>query len=1520
MQLPSPGWIKRALICTTVLALPGILHARELATVDALGDAPLAVQRKSSTLPLPAGVERVSREERLGLPTFVQIKPITKSATLSRADMGTPETAARKELKQLASLYGLTDSEVDAAPLHHVQTLPGGGRLVRLTNQRDGIEVFRERATVLLNARMKATAIGGYLGSTQTTLQSTTKAASANRVDAAGAVARVLQDFGFSVQVAGQLQALAPDAKQKAGAYQQLTLPQGVTGDAGATLAIPARVKPVWFRLPEGLVSAFYVEVQGTEDGEHFAYAYVIAADDARLLLRHSLTSHAADFKYRVWADPATGVPMSGPQGRNGTPHPTGLPDGYAAPLEAAQLVTMNSSLARTNAPWLDDNATVTSGNNVLAFANIKGPGDDFAAVDQNNCSLATGHDMIACITAPTTFDHGYNHSSSPLADTAQVSASVVNMFYTTNWLHDWFYDSGFDEAAGNAQKVNYDTAGLGNDALIAQALDNSDPNPAYNLNNANMTTPADGESPRMRMYRFVNYSTLLEAHVVSPATLTLTFGVNSASFGPTQFDITSPVAMLVAPGTAWPTNEACAALPAGSLVGKIALVYRGTCSFDVKAKYVQDAGAVAIVVVNNLPGAAPAMGASNTPGIVPTIPAISVSKTDGDALKAELDAGGSITLQIKRVPHDDQRSSALDNGIIAHEWGHYISNRLIGDGNGLTTNHSDGLGEGWGDFHSLLMLVRDDDRNRPGNSTFEGAYSSASYAMGSVADPAKDSGNTALFGIRRYPYSTDMTKNPLSLRHIVNGVALPTTVPINGNTGVNAEIHNAGEVWTTMLWECYASLLNAHPFAEAQTRMKNYLVAGYKLTPINPTLTEARDALLAPMASNDPADYARCSAGFVKRGAGTFAVIPDRYSETNAGVIESNATSGDLALDNMQLSMSGATAQRCDADEVLDSGETGVLTFTVRNNGFSAMGGAQLALSADLSNLSFPDGNTLAVPSIAAGDTISVSTRVQVAGLTAPSGSRISASLTFTGQQGGAKERMIFVPLHRDRVADSLKSDDAEALPSVMEFGSSKPAYANTWAARLHDEAGQPLNRRYTAAAPGTYGSHWMRTPALQVSTSENFTISFKHRFKFEYYSGGANYDGGQLMISTDGGTSWTRVADSAYNGTLFIDDEGLNPAKGERAFVQGSANWPAMQSVTVDLGSAYSGQTVRLAWVIQTDQYVGTEGWEVDDIVITGITNTPFPKVVTDAQTCAGSPALSIISGDSQTAQVNTAFTQPLRVRLLYAGGAPVANTAVSFAAPTTGASATLSSTSVQTDANGYAQVTATANSIAGNYIVTATAIGVGSQFALTNTAAPVNPGGGTGGTTLSISGPSPNGQGTVTITVNGSTTALPTSAQFANDQFGSESGLAVPTLAGYGFPFGLVGFKLQNVGASNAVTLRIKYPAPIPAGAEYWKYGKTSPTGQAQWYRIPMTMVASDTVDITLTDGAQGDSDGTADGTITDPGGLALAAAVPPVTGGTTFTPVSSLSGWALVMLSMGLGWLGFAFSNGRKERSA
>jgi len=106
---------------------------------------------------------------------------------------------------------------------------------------------------------------------------------------------------------------------------------------------------------------------------------------------------------------------------------------------------------------------------------------------------------------------------------------------------------------------------------------------------------------------------------------------------------------------------------------------------------------------------------------------------------------------------------------------------------------------------------------------------------------------------------------------------------------------------------------------------------------------------------------------------------------------------------------------------------------------------------------------------------------------------------------------------------------------------------------------------------------------------------------------------------------------------------------------------------------------------------------------------------------------PATSIlaVSGGGQSQSINTAFINPLVVKVQDAAGNPVAGVTVAFVAPSTGASGIFSgsnlvTTSVTTNASGIATAPKfTANSIAGNYMVTASVAGVGTPavFSLIN-----------------------------------------------------------------------------------------------------------------------------------------------------------------------------------------------------------
>lgn len=75
-------------------------------------------------------------------------------------------------------------------------------------------------------------------------------------------------------------------------------------------------------------------------------------------------------------------------------------------------------------------------------------------------------------------------------------------------------------------------------------------------------------------------------------------------------------------------TSDACAAFPAGTFTGAIAVIRRGSCSFAVKTNNASAAGAIAVIIANNQAGS---IGPS-VPGT--TIPVFSVTQVEGDSLR----------------------------------------------------------------------------------------------------------------------------------------------------------------------------------------------------------------------------------------------------------------------------------------------------------------------------------------------------------------------------------------------------------------------------------------------------------------------------------------------------------------------------------------------------------------------------------------------------------------------------------------------------------------------------------------------------------------------------------------------------------------------------------------------------------------------------------------------------------------------------------------------------------------------
>lgn len=564
---------------------------------------------------------------------------------------------------------------------------------------------------------------------------------------------------------------------------------------------------------------------------------------------------------------PATSAPSSPPlNGSSYRVFPEPLRSPYDGPRSLISEPWM-ANLAASPFGWHDTNGspgpeyTITRGNNVWAKEDRNGDNGIGFSPDGG---------------PGLTFDFPLDLSQQPVT---YQDAAITNLFYWNNLLHDILYNYGFDEASGNFQENNYGNGGLGNDFVFADAQDGSA------VNNATFSTPPDGQNPRMQMFEWTTVAVpIFLANGVSYPSVT-------AAFGPQTADLNAELALYL-DGPSGPSLACTAPSNPGALSGRIALVDRGDCNFTLKVLNAQNAGALAVVVVQNTNEAPFSMG-GNEPAV--TIPSVMVSQATGNTLKALLQQG-AVNL-VLNLPSSVNRDSDLDNEIIAHEYGHGLSIRLTaGADNVSCLFNNEQMGEGWSDYLSLIVAMNPADQ--PAD-----ARGIANYSLGDGPSGP---------GIRPFPYSFDMGVNPVTYDYI-SFLSVP---------------HGVGSVWCSMLWDMTWLLIDEHGFDPdlyngqgGNNIALQLVVEGLKLQPCSPGFVDGRDAiLLADQILYGGANQCLIWEAFARRGLGVNASQGSSGS-TQDGV-ESYGLGGPCNLNIEKL-----------AQAAMGAGSTTEVTLLVANN-----------------------------------------------------------------------------------------------------------------------------------------------------------------------------------------------------------------------------------------------------------------------------------------------------------------------------------------------------------------------------------------------------------------------------------------------------------------------------------------------------------------------------------------------------------------------------------------------------------
>jgi len=453
---------------------------------------------------------------------------------------------------------------------------------------------------------------------------------------------------------------------------------------------------------------------------------------------------------------------------------------------------------------------------------------------------------------------------------------AITNLFFWNNRVHDVLWHHGFDEPAGNFQENNFDRGGSGGDAVRADAQDGS------GTNNANFGTPPDGSPPRMQMFIWTGAAPAT-LRVDPPAASADDYDAAPGGFGA---DLSDPGVSggleLVSDGSASPE------LGCDELVdftpGNIAMVRRGNCQFGTKSLNAQNAGASAVVVVNNTGGNGTITMAGGANGGQVTIPAVMIGNADGDAIVA--DVGQAVTGRLFQPGGANlNRDSDLDAGVIAHEYGHGLSIRLTGGPSQSSCLFGpQQAGEGWSDFLTLWFTAKADD-------VLDAPRGVGSYVIFQEDTPGA--------GIRPAPYTRDLSLNPLTYDAVDDpGISVP---------------HGVGTVFNSALWDLYLNLVEKHGFDPNLTTGSGgnnialrLVIDGLKMQPCGPTFLDTRDAMLdADVVNNGGANQCEIWDAFARRGMGVDADdggSADTLNVTNGFEIPQACATGQIFADGFEL------------------------------------------------------------------------------------------------------------------------------------------------------------------------------------------------------------------------------------------------------------------------------------------------------------------------------------------------------------------------------------------------------------------------------------------------------------------------------------------------------------------------------------------------------------------------------------------------------------------------------------------
>ncbi|MEL7427775.1 MAG: M36 family metallopeptidase, partial [Bacteroidota bacterium] len=446
---------------------------------------------------------------------------------------------------------------------------------------------------------------------------------------------------------------------------------------------------------------------------------------------------------------------------------------------------------------------------------------------------------------------------------------------------------------------------------------------------------------------------------------------------------------------------------------------------------------------------------------------------------------------------------------------------------------NSEQQGEGWSDFFALITSVRPGDTGE----TLRG--------IGNYSDRQPVTGG----GIRRVPYTTDLTFND----HVMDDI-LNTTAP-----------HPLGEVWATAIWDLYWAMVDIYGYDEdlingtgGNNMAIQIVMDGMANQRCNPGFMDARDALFtADFLNYDGIHECLIWEVFARRGMGEDADQRDRFDRND------NTVGFEIPL---YCSETLKVLKSADRDLIV-AGEDIEFTLTVRNDKTESVTGVMVEDE-------LPAGMTY-IPGSASGATVTDNGDnlvFDIGDMDPEDDVTITYSVTTTTDNRS-------IQLFYDGIEDGDGNWELEA-----------PAGFDIW--DISDANPNQGESSWFVANTGETNDQIIRLIDPFEVNGVNPTIRFYHDYDTQPLA-----DGGLVEISRNGGMSWETVNDAYIRGdyrgelaaqTLFSPNF--------RAFWGSSDGY--IDSY-IDL-SAFQGETISVRFRFASNGDTGATGWYMDDFEV--------------------------------------------------------------------------------------------------------------------------------------------------------------------------------------------------------------------------------------------------------------------------------------------------------------------------------